>query len=140
MIFEDGEGSAKEDEVFFQVPSMSAWLQTGLLAAAAAGTLVVSGCAEAPYVTSDYRYHQRGIVQICLDEGTAKIGDTKKLAEEICRQYDRTSNETLVQRYQCSWTAPTLVTYTCVARPGETPPPFTEHLSPMRHDTTLGPQ
>jgi hypothetical protein len=111
------------------------------LAIAFSEAVLLAGCsAEAPYVTTDYRYHQRGTVQVCLNDETATTADAKKLADEICRQYERTSRLSLVQPYQCSWTAPTLVTFACVARPGETPPPFAEHLSPMRHDPTLGPQ
>lgn len=119
---------------------MSPWSRSGFLVAALTATVMVTGCAEAPYLYSDYRYHQRGVVYVCINEDTATIADAKKLADEVCRPFDRTSKLTLVQRYQCSWSAPTYITFNCVARPGETPPPFAEHLSPMRHESGLGTQ
>ncbi len=118
---------------------MSCWPRLGTLAVALAGTALMAGCAEAPYVYTDYRSHQRGSVIVCFNEGTATVKDAKVLADEICKQYERTSQLALVQSYQCSWTAPTQANFACVARPGETPPPFVEHLSPMRHDPSLGP-
>ncbi|WP_146002659.1 hypothetical protein [Telmatospirillum siberiense] len=116
------------------------WPRSGCLATAVTAAVMLAGCAEDPYLSTDYRYHQRGVVQVCINEDTASIADAKKLADETCRPFDRTSKLALIQRYQCSWTAPTLVAFSCVARPGETPPPFAEHLSPMRHDPSLGAQ
>jgi hypothetical protein len=102
--------------------------------------LALAGCAdEKPYVMSDYRYHQRGMVQACFSEQTGTLAQATELAEGICRQYDRTAKLQLLQPYQCSWTAPTLATYSCVARPGETPAPILLHNAPMRHDTPLPP-
>jgi hypothetical protein len=92
---------------------------------------------EKPFITTDYRFHQRGIVQACFSEENATVADAQTLAEEVCRQYDRTAVVQLVQPYQCSWSAPTLVTLHCDARPGETPAPILQHGAPMRHDTPL---
>jgi hypothetical protein len=102
--------------------------------------LLLAGCAdEKPYVMSDYRFHQRGVVQACFSEENGTLAQATALAEGICKQYDRTAQLQLVQKLQCSWTAPTLATYTCVARPGETPTPILLHNAPMRHDTPLPP-
>ncbi len=99
----------------------------------------LSACeSEKPFVLSDYRYHQRGVVQACYNEDHATIEDVLKLVEkEVCSQYDRTAEVQLVQPLQCSWTAPTMVTLHCVARPGENPGPILQHGAPMRHDTPL---
>jgi hypothetical protein len=120
---------------------MSCWPRFGTFAFALCGAVLVAGCrAEAPYVYTDYRFHQRAVVIVCFNDETAKISDAKALADEICRQYDRTSRLAFEQPYQCSWTAPTQAYFNCVARPGETPPPITQHMSPMRHDTPLPPE
>jgi hypothetical protein len=130
--------SAKEDEAFDQVSPMSCWPRFLTVAFALSGTLLVAACgAEAPYVFTDYRFHQRGLVIVCFNDATATTADAKKLADETCRQYDRTSRLAFEQAYQCSWTAPTQAIFNCVPRPGENPPPITEHLSPLRHDTPL---
>jgi len=101
-------------------------------------TLALTACeAEKPFILSDYRLHQRGVVQACFNEENATVADAVKVAEEVCRQYDRTVAVQLVQPYQCSWSAPTQVTMTCVARPGENPGPVLQHGAPMRHDTPL---
>ena len=98
----------------------------------------LSACsAEKPYVMSDYRFHQRGVVLACYNEEKATLAQAEAVAEEVCHQFDRTAKVQLVQPYQCSWTAPTLVTLSCVARPGETPGPILLHNAPMRHDTPL---
>ena len=108
-----------------------------LAAAAFAG---LSGCApEKPFVLSDYRFHQRGIVLACYSEETNTIEDAKALADEVCRQYDRVASVQLVQPDQCSWRAPTYVILNCVPRPGENPGPILKHSAPMRHDTPLPP-
>lgn len=100
----------------------------------------LAGCAdEKPYVMSDYRYHQRGIVQACYSDDTASLPQATALAEDVCKQFDRTAQLQLLQPYQCSWTAPVLATYSCVARPGESPAPILLHNAPMRHDTPLPP-
>lgn len=104
------------------------------------GTLLgLTACeTEKPYVMSDYRYHQRGVVLACFNEENATVADVQKVVEEeVCRQYDRTAEVQLVQPYQCSWSAPTLVTLHCSARPGENPGPILQHGAPMRHDTPL---
>jgi hypothetical protein len=120
---------------------MSCWSPLKSIAFALSGATLLTGCVtEAPYVTSDYRYHQRGTVQICFDDGSATIKDIKPLADDICRTIDRTSKLAYVQPYQCNWTAPTMATFSCVPRPGETPPPLVDHSAPMRHDPSLGPQ
>jgi hypothetical protein len=120
---------------------MSRWPRLSSVVFALTGLVLLAGCsAKAPYVITDYRYHQRGIVQICFDEKTATVADLKPLSEEICRRIDRTAKIAYVQPYQCSWTTSTLATYLCAARPGETPPPLVDHPAPMRHDPSLGGQ
>ena len=100
--------------------------------------LALSACeSEKPFVITDYRFHQRGVIQACFNEDHATVADAQKVAEEICRQYDRTAQVQLVQPLQCSWTAPSLVTLVCVPRPGENPGPIMLHGAPMRHDTPL---
>jgi hypothetical protein len=100
--------------------------------------VLLSACAEEkPYVMSDYRFHQRGVVLACYNEEHATLAQAEAVAEEVCHQFDRTAKVQLVQPYQCSWSAPTLVTLSCVARPGENPGPILLHNAPMRHDTPL---
>ena len=103
-----------------------------------AALALLSACeSEKPFVLTDYRFHQRGVVQACYNEEHGSLAQAQALAEEVCRQFDRTSQVQLVQPYQCSWSAPTLVTLSCVARPGEAPGPILLHNAPMRHDTPL---
>ena len=103
-------------------------------------TAFVAGCAEEkPYVQTNYRFHQRGIVQVCFNEAKANLQQATDLAEGICREFDRTAAVQLIQPYQCSWAAPTLVNYGCFPRPGENPAPILLHNAPMRHDTPLPP-
>jgi len=103
--------------------------------------LLLTGCAaEGPFVATDYRYHQRATVAVCYNDEISTAEQAQAMAEEICRQYDRTAKLQLVQLYQCSWTAPTRATYNCVARPGEHPAPITRTNAPMRHDTPLPPE
>jgi len=100
----------------------------------------LSACsAEKPYILTDYRAHQRGIVVACYNEDSATLAQAKALAEEVCHQFDRTAQVQLIQRDQCSWSAPTQVTLSCVPRPGESPGPILLHNAPMRHDTPLPP-
>ena len=113
-------------------------LRTTVLTSAAA-VLLGSCAAEAPYVYTDYRFHQRGQVIVCYDDSTTKMTEIKAIADEICRQYDRTSQFVLKQSSQCSWTVPDQAIYTCVPRPGENPPPIIPHMAPMRHDAELPP-
>lgn len=104
------------------------------------GLLALVACAsEKPYILTDYRFHQRGLVQACYDDQTASLQQATQLAEDICVEFDRTAKLQLLQPYQCSWAAPVLATYSCVARPGETPLPILLHNAPMRHDTPLLP-
>jgi hypothetical protein len=104
------------------------------------GLLLLAGCStEKPFVLSDYRAHQRGVVQACYSEDKGSLEDTTKLAENICKEFDRTAKLQLLQPYQCTWTAPVMATYSCVPRPGETPAPILLHNAPMRHDTPLPP-
>ena len=98
------------------------------------------GCAtERPYVFTDYRYHQRGQVIVCYNERDSKPEEVKGLADDICKQYDRMAYLALEQSNQCSWTAPDQAFFFCVPRPGETPAPLVERMSPMRHDPRLPP-
>lgn len=99
---------------------------------------VVAGCAgEAPYLLTDYRYHQRNQVIVCFNEARNKLADAKAMADGVCEQYDRTSQLALLQPNQCSFTAPTQAVFTCAARPGETPAPMPRRSAPMRHDAPL---
>jgi hypothetical protein len=116
------------------------WPTIRALVAILASSMFLAACvAEAPYVYTDYRFHQRGAVIVCYNEDQASPAQVNALAEEICRQYDRTAQFVLQQPFQCSWSAPTQVTYSCVARPGETPGPIIPHRPPMRHDPPLPP-
>ncbi|MDR3441083.1 hypothetical protein [Telmatospirillum sp.] len=117
---------------------MSRWPTiSAALSALTAATLLAACGTEAPFVLSDYRQHQRGSVVVCFDDDTSTVAQAMALAEDICRQYDRTAKLHLVQPNQCSWTTPSQATFLCVARPGESPPPISPHLAPMRHDTPL---
>jgi hypothetical protein len=105
-----------------------------------AGAALLSSCGSGkPFLASDYRFHQRGIVLICYSDSHSTPDDVKAKADEICRQYDRVAKLQLVQDEQCSWTEPTRATFSCDPRPGETPSPILQHLAPMRHDTPLPP-
>jgi hypothetical protein len=137
--YEDGVGSAKEDAALIQVSPMSSRARFKTAIFALSGAALLAGCAEEPFVVNDYRFHQRGTLSICYNEKTTTMAQLKTMADEVCRPYDRTSALDLVQQYQCTWTAPTQARFSCVSRPGETPRPFSEHLSPMRHDPSIGP-
>ncbi len=101
---------------------------------------LLSGCGGGrPYVATDYRVHQRGLVLVCFDPALTTIDQAKTLADTVCKEYDRVAKYFLEQKDQCSWRAPTQVTFTCVARPGENPPPFTDRRNPMRHEPALPP-
>ena len=100
--------------------------------------LQLAACApEKPYILTDYRNHQRGIVQACFSEENATIEQAQALAEDVCKQYDRTALLQLVQPNQCSWLAPVQAYFSCVPRPGETPAPILLHNAPLRHDMPL---
>jgi hypothetical protein len=102
--------------------------------------VLFTGCTpEAPYWWTDYRFHQRGLVILCYNDEITTQVQLKEKADEICRQYDRTSQLQLLQEYQCSWTAPGQANFLCIPRPGENPDPILKHLAPMRHDTPLAP-
>jgi len=104
------------------------------------GLLLLAACStEKPFILSDYRAHQRGVVQACYSEEKGTLEQTTALAENICKEFDRTATLQLLQPYQCSWSAPVLATYSCQARPGESPAPILLHNAPMRHDTPLPP-
>jgi hypothetical protein len=101
----------------------------------------LAGCAsDGPYTFTDYRWHQRGQVVVCYDESSTTDEQARAVAEDICQQYDRTTQWVQKQNYQCSWTAPMQAIFQCVARPGENPAPVIQHNAPMRHDTPLPPQ
>jgi hypothetical protein len=107
---------------------------------ALSAVLLAACTAEGPYLYSDYRYHQIGQVIVCWNDETTTPVQVKAMAEEVCQEYDRTAQLATQQKYQCSWTAPTQSLFTCVARPGEHPAPFRQHLAPMRRDQQLIPQ
>ena len=102
--------------------------------------LPILGCsslARDPYVQSDYLAHSRGQVQVCLDEDRSSLDQAQALAEQVCRRFDRTARFQLTRKYECSVTTPTLALYSCVARPGETPPPLQAEKAPLRHEPTI---
>jgi len=94
------------------------------------------GCAEKPYVYTDYRSNQIGEVQVCFDPANSSPEQVAAAAEETCNRYHRTAKLWLTQKHQCTWTTPSMSTFYCVARPGETPPPLIDKHSPLRHDST----
>lgn len=100
---------------------------------------ILSACAaEPPYLLTNYRAHSMGYVKICYSTDNATPEQVRDLAEEVCNQVQRTALLRLQQTGQCSWTAPTIATFTCEARPGETPPPLVRRSSPMqRNDTNV---
>jgi hypothetical protein len=106
-------------------------------ALAALGALSSCGTPDPAYVQTDYRYHQRGEVQVCYNDQKATPELVQSMADDICKQYDRRAELWLQQKYQCSWSAPTLATFYCRARPGENPPPLVSKKAPMRHDPSL---
>lgn len=93
----------------------------------------LAGCGGgAPYVLSDYRLHQKGMVEVCYDEKSTPQDRVLKLADSICGQYDRMAALQLVQQDQCNWTTPDIALYYCVARPGEHPRPLVPQKAPLR--------
>ncbi len=92
-----------------------------------------------PYVLSDYRSHQHGVVEVCFDEGKSRLADATRLADDVCRQYDRMAELELRQADQCNWATPTLALYYCVARPGETPAPLVPQQAPLRRNLAPSP-
>lgn len=93
---------------------------------------LLAGCAERPYLRSDYRIHQSGRVEVCYNKEKATPREVWQLAENVCERYDRTAELKLQQVGQCSWTAPSLAYFSCEARPGETPAPFVKQNAPLR--------
>lgn len=93
---------------------------------------VLAGCAaEKPYVLSDYMSNQQGVVQVCHHHDSPPK-DIAALAEEVCNHYHRTAKLWLMQKGQCNLSSPDISTFYCVARPGETPPPFVNKHAPLR--------
>jgi len=103
----------------------------------ALGPLAGCGGGE-PYVLTDYRQHQTGQVEVCYDDQKTSLAQAQKLADGICGQYERVASFQLRQKYQCNWTTPTIALFYCVARPGETPPPFVPQKAPLRGTSTGG--
>ena len=94
---------------------------------------VLAGCGGGrPYVLTDFRDHQKGIVEVCYDRGTTSMVQATKLADGICDQYDRVASLQLRQNEQCNWATPDIALFYCVARPGEKPPPFVPQKAPLR--------
>jgi hypothetical protein len=105
------------------------------LPAGLATVLLLSACAsEQPYLLTDYRYHQIGQVRVCYSETTADAETVRRMAEDVCAQYDRTAIFQYQQKHQCSWTAPTLAYFRCQPRPGENPAPVLKKNAPLRHE------
>ena len=103
-----------------------------MLFAPGLAAVALTGCGGAPYVLTDYRSHQKGVVEVCYDRGKAPMTETQKLADGICEQYDRMASLQLGQSFQCNWRTPDIALYYCVARPGEHPPPFVPQVAPLR--------
>jgi hypothetical protein len=101
--------------------------------AIALAAVALSGCGGGrPFVLTDYRDHQKGIVEVCYDHGSTSMAQASQLADHICDQYDRVASLQLHQFNQCSWTTPDIALFYCVARPGETPPAFVPQKAPLR--------
>lgn len=101
--------------------------------------LACAGCGGGdPFVLTDYRNHQRGVVEVCYDEGKTSFAQAQSLADGICRNYDRMATFQMQQRDQCNWTTPTLALFYCEARPGEHPAPFVPQKAPLRRDILPG--
>lgn len=99
----------------------------------------LAGCSSrppAPYLLTDYRQHQRGVVEVCFDDRRTSIPQAQALAETVCKQYDRTAQFEISQRLQCDWQRPTLALFYCLARPGEEPAPLQPQDAPLRHNST----
>jgi len=78
---------------------------------------LLSACApEPPFQLTDYRYTERGIVEFCYSPRITKAGDLQGKADEACRTYDRVGKFVMRQPNQCSWTAPDLAVFLCVAK------------------------
>jgi hypothetical protein len=94
---------------------------------------MLAGCGGGnPYVLTDYRQHQTGRVEVCYDDQKTSLGQAKALADGICDQYSRVASFQISQRNQCNWRTPDIALFYCVARPGETPPPFVPQKAPLR--------
>jgi hypothetical protein len=100
-------------------------------------TSVLAGCGGgSPYVLTDFHNHQLGRVEVCYDHSKTSLAEAQKLADGICDQFERVASYRLDQRNQCNWRTPDIVLFECVARPGETPPPFVPQKAPLRNNAT----
>ncbi|HLN24819.1 MAG TPA: hypothetical protein VK558_12645 [Patescibacteria group bacterium] len=108
-----------------------------LLVFAALSGLLSACSPEPPFQLTDYRYAERGIVEFCYSPSISKIADFQGKADEACRPYDRVAKFSMEQPGQCSWTAPNLAIFQCIARPGENPPVPLRKNAPMRHDPAI---
>ena len=96
----------------------------------------LGGCAsDKPYVLSDYLSNQKGEVQICYSSSNSTPQQVAAVAEDVCNRSHRTAKLWLTQPGQCNLATPNISTFYCVARPGETPPPFNTKKAPLRHDS-----
>ena len=96
----------------------------------------LGGCSsDKPYVLSDYLSNQKGEVQICYSSSNSTPQQVAAVAEDVCNRYHRTAKLWLTQPGQCNLATPNISTFYCVARPGETPPPFNTKKAPLRHDS-----
>jgi len=94
---------------------------------------LAAGCGGGtPFVLTDYRNHQKGIVEVCYDPEATTMAQATKLADGICDQYDRMARFQLSQFDQCNWATPDIALFYCVARPGEKPPPLVPQKAPLR--------
>ncbi len=103
------------------------------MSAVALVAALAAGCGGgAPYVLTDYRSHQKGIVEVCYDHTMTSMAQATQLADHVCDQYDRTASLQLRQRDQCNWATPDVAMFYCVARPGESPRPLVPQKAPLR--------
>ena len=94
---------------------------------------LLAGCGGGqPYVLTDYRQHQTGRVEVCYDGHKTSLDQARALADGVCDQYSRMAKFEISQRNQCNWRTPDIALFYCVARPGETPPPFVPQKAPLR--------
>ena len=101
---------------------------------AGAALLTLAGCGGGqPYVLTDFYLHQQGKVEVCYDHTMTPIDKAKALADGVCDRYERVSQYVFAQNDQCNWLTPDIALFICVARPGETPPPFVPQKAPLRH-------
>jgi len=98
---------------------------------------VLAGCAaEKPYVLSDYTNVESGMVKVCYSPSNSTPKEVWATADEACARFHRTAKLWLTQKGQCNLSTPDVATYFCMAKPGETPIPFSSKRAPLRPNST----